>query len=63
MSGRNWRLATSWITSASSWRVLPRTQAQSRAAGYGFLAWLFLEEPDCDFVARLLADDMQDSFR
>ena len=36
-------------------------QAQSRAAIYGFLAWLFLEQPDADFVTRLLEDEVQDS--
>jgi TorA-specific chaperone len=36
-------------------------QAQARAASYAFLAWLFLEPPDADFVTRLLADDLQDS--
>jgi putative dimethyl sulfoxide reductase chaperone len=36
-----------------------RSQLQSRAAGYGFLAWLFLEQPDHGFVTRLLAPDVQ----
>ena len=38
-----------------------RTQAAS--AGYGFLAWLFLEPPDADFIARLLARDVQNDLR
>ncbi len=38
-----------------------RTQTQYRAASYGFLTWLFLEQPDGDFVARMLADDARDS--
>lgn len=38
-----------------------RTQVQSRASSYAFLAWLFLEQPDIDFVTHLLADDLQDS--
>ncbi len=40
-----------------------RAQSQSRAAVYGFLAWLFLKLPDVDFVARLLANDVQDSLQ
>jgi len=38
-----------------------RTQVQSHASSYAFLAWLFLEQPDVDFVTRLLAGDTQDS--
>lgn len=37
-----------------------QAQAQSRAAIYGFLAWLFLEQPDADFVARLLDNEVQE---
>jgi TorA maturation chaperone TorD len=38
-----------------------QTLSQSRAAIYGFLAWLFLKQPDADFVTRLLANDIDDS--
>jgi putative dimethyl sulfoxide reductase chaperone len=37
-----------------------QAQAQSRAAIYGFLAWLFLEQPDADFVTRLLENEVQE---
>jgi TorA maturation chaperone TorD len=37
-----------------------QAQAQSRAAIYGFLTWLFLEQPDADFVTRLLENEVQD---
>ncbi len=40
-----------------------RTPLQRRAACYGFLAWLFNEQPDEDFVACLGADDLQESLR
>jgi putative dimethyl sulfoxide reductase chaperone len=36
------------------------SQLQARAAGYGFLAWLFLVQPDHEFVTRLLAPDVQE---
>lgn len=38
-----------------------RTQIQARASSYAFLAWLFLEAPDFDFVTKLLADDLHES--
>lgn len=33
-------------------------QARDRATGYGFLAWLFLENPDVDFVQGMLRGDV-----
>jgi putative dimethyl sulfoxide reductase chaperone len=39
------------------------SQIQSRAASYGFLAWLFLEQPGPDFVIRLLSEEVQESLR
>jgi anaerobic sulfite reductase subunit A len=35
----------------------------SRAASYGFLAWLFVEQPDRDFVNRMLSKDVQEGLR
>jgi putative dimethyl sulfoxide reductase chaperone len=40
-----------------------RSQLQARAAGYGFLALLFLEQPEHEFVSRLLAADVQEGLR
>ena len=31
--------------------------AQNRGSSYGFLAWLFLEGPDRDFVERIMSQD------
>jgi TorA maturation chaperone TorD len=38
-------------------RVKASKRARSRSVSYAFLAWIFLEAPDCDFISRLLADD------
>ena len=40
-----------------------RNQANLRCASYAFLAWLFLEQLDSDFITQLLADEVQDSIR
>ena len=37
--------------------------AHARASSYGFLAWLFLEKPESDFIARLQTADVQAGFR
>jgi TorA maturation chaperone TorD len=42
-------------------RVKVQTESQSRSAIYGFIAWLFLKQPDVEFVTQLLSDDIQDS--
>lgn len=38
-------------------------QAQSRAAVYGFLAWLFLNQPDAEFISHFLANDVQENLQ
>jgi TorA maturation chaperone TorD len=38
-----------------------QTLSRSRAAIYGFIAWLLLNQPDADLVTRLQANDIQDS--
>lgn len=40
-----------------------RLLVRSRAAWYGFLAWLFLEQPDADFISRLHSVETLDHLR
>ncbi len=44
-------------------RSAAQASPHSRAAVYSFLAWLFLEQPDVDFIARLQALDIQQEVR